>query len=81
MPYTYTYPDYMNTATGKALTVTAGSSYTCAIFSGRLTTATSFPNDGRWTNATTFIDLTRAPEPARPEPPARPLVIPATEGK
>lgn len=81
MPFSYVYPDYMNTATGKALTVTAGSSYTCAIFSGRLTTATTFPNDGRWTNATTFIDLTRAPEPARPEPVTRPLVIPAPEGK
>jgi hypothetical protein len=54
MAYQLIYGDYKDAATGIALTVVAGSSYTCVLAPGRILGTPAFPNDGRWTNATTF---------------------------
>jgi hypothetical protein len=55
--YTLIYPDYINLATGKTLVATPGSAYTVAIASGRNAASSAFPNDGRWSNTSTFVAM------------------------
>jgi hypothetical protein len=71
--YQLLYLDYLDKATGKTLVVTPGSAYTAVLASGRNTAMSAYPNDGRWTNATTFLSQ----EFKEPEPPAEETKIKA----
>lgn len=63
MPYQLLYPDYLDRATGKTLVVVPGSAYTAVLASGRNGAMPAYPNDGRWTNASTFLGhAVREPE-------------------
>lgn len=67
MPYQLYYLDYIDNATGKTLVATPGSAYTVKVASGRNAAMPSYPGDGRWANATTFLNLAiEKPEPPMP---------------
>lgn len=70
MPYMLYYLDYIDNATGKTLVVTPGSAYTVRVASGRNTSMPSFPGDGRWSNANTFLNMSVEEPKTEPAAPA-----------
>ena len=74
MPYQLYYPDYIDKATGKTLVVTAGSAYTIALAPGRNAATPGYPNDGRWTNASTFLNFSAEDPASQPAVTVKPSV-------
>jgi hypothetical protein len=70
-----TYPDYLDAATGKTLTVQPGQSYAVAVAPGRNASLSPLPGDGRWATSEAAPEPEDrieelADDPAVPEDPA-----------
>jgi hypothetical protein len=78
-----TYPDYVDAATGRTLTVQPGQSYTVTVAPGRNASLSALPGDGRWGVSAGAAERPREDDPAgdppaaAEDPPAAPEPPPA----